>query len=87
MRRRGCPDDRRTCAEPIGVREKPGRGKREQVGEVGLARARTEEIIPAHDLIDARLNIVDHRHEVVGEHSIAAHEHEVVDVARGVPGV
>jgi hypothetical protein len=51
----------------------------EQTRQIGLSRRRGGQIVTADDLIDAAGAIVDDDSEVIGEDTVTASEHEVID--------
>ena len=53
----------------------------EERREVGLSRRRGEQVVAAHDLVDALLGVVDDDRQVVGRHAVVAPQHDVVDRA------
>ncbi len=48
---------------------------------MGLARGGAEQVVAAGHLVDPGRGVVDHDGEVVGDHAVAAAQHEVVDRA------
>ena len=65
----------------VGVRRL---GKAERPREEELARRGVEQVVAAHDLLDALGGVVDHDREVVGDRPVVAAHHEVVDHALDV---
>ena len=50
-------------------------------GEQDVLRGRGKKVLPAGDMSDLVIDIVDRRCKVVGGGAVAAEDHEVVDVA------
>ena len=54
-------------------------GRAQQGGQIGLPWCRGQQIVAAHDLVDALIGIVDHDGEVVGRYTVIADQDEVID--------
>lgn len=61
-----------------------GHGRIEQFVEQCLAWRRGEQVAPPHDLRHALGDIIDDADELVGEHAIAATQHEIPALAREI---